>query len=257
MSTLSASMLSAPAVRICDLVLRPGQAMVLHGDECAWLLVLLSGAATLEVGDIQLALSPQRAAWLPAGATYRLDCRKDAVLRELRIEPVPPDMLADLRGVEPTTLLLALLEALLEDLHADNACAPVHGRHDAVAALLLDEIARLRCFQTGTRLPRDPRLRRICQAILEDPANDRQINDWACAAGLSRRTLTRLCRVELGVGLAAWRQQVRLKAAAAHLARGVAVSRTADRVGYNSVGNFSRTFRRMLGVHPSRFARPD
>jgi AraC-like DNA-binding protein len=246
-------MLPAPAVRTCGVVLRPRQALVLHGDECARLLVLLSGAVALETDDVQLALSPQRAAWLPAGAAYRLECSKNTVLRELRFEPAPPGMSADLRGVEPTTLLLALLE----DLGADDARAPAGGRHEAVAALLLDEIARLRCFQTSTRLPRDPRLRRICQAILEDPANDRQIDDWACAVGLSRRTLTRLCRSELGEGLAAWRQQVRVKAAAVHLARGVPVSRTANHVGYNSVGNFSRTFRRMLGVHPSRFARPD
>jgi AraC-like DNA-binding protein len=246
-------MLPAPAVRICGLVLRPRQALVLHGDECARLLVLLSGAVALETGDVQLALSPQRAAWLPAGAAYRLECSKNTVLRELRFEPAPHGMSADLHGVEPTTLLLALLE----DLGTDDARAPAGGRHEAVVALLLHEIARLRCFQTITRLPRDPRLRRICQAILEDPANDRQIDDWACAVGLSRRTLTRLCRSELGEGLAAWRQQVRVKAAAVHLARGVPVSRTANHVGYNSVGNFSRTFRRMLGVHPSRFARPD
>jgi AraC-like DNA-binding protein len=225
--------------------------MVLHGDGCARLLVLLSGTVALETGDVQLALSPQRAAWLPAGAAYRLECGQNAVLRELRFEPAPPGMFAGLRGVEPSALLLALLE----DLGTDDARAPVDGRHEAVVALLLDEIARLRCFQTGTRLPRDPRLRRICQAILEDPANDRQIDDWACAVGLSRRTLTRLCRIELGEGLAAWRQHVRVKAAAVHLACGVPVSRTANRVGYNSVGNFSRTFRRMLGVHPSRFSR--
>jgi AraC-like DNA-binding protein len=252
-SAPSTSMTSAPAVRIRDLILRPRQAMLLQGDECARLVVLLSGAVALEAGDIQLALSPRRAAWLPARTACRLDCSQDAILRELRVEPAPPGMSAGLRGVEPTTLLLALLE----DLDADDARAPVDGRHEAVVALLLDEIAHLRCFQTSTRLPRDPRLRRICQAILDDPANDRQIDDWACAVGLSRRTLTRMCRVELGQGLAAWRQQVRLKAATAHLARGVPVSRTANRVGYNSVGNFSRTFRRMLGVHPSRFSRPD
>lgn len=244
---------SAPAVRICDLVLRPRQAMVRHGDECARLLVLLSGVVALEADHIQLALSPQRAAWLPARTAHRLDCRQDAIVRELRVEPVPPGMPTDLRGVEPTTLLLALLE----DMDAEDARVPVYGRHEAAVALLLDEIAHLRCFQTSTRLPRDPRLRRICQAILEDPANGRQIDDWACAAGLSRRALTRLCRVELGEGLAAWRQQVRVKAAAAHLARGVPVSRAANHVGYNSVGNFSRTFRRMLGVHPSRFSHPD
>jgi len=244
------SVLPTPAVQICSLVLRPRQAIALHGGECARLLVLLSGVATLEAGDLQLTLSPQRGALLPAHAVHRLTCMQDTVLRELRIEPVPPGLSADLRGVEPTTLLLALLE----ELGAEDARATVDGRRQAVVALLLDEIARLRCFQTGTRLPRDPRLRRICQAILEDPANDRQIDDWACAVGLSRRALTRLCRAELGQGLAAWRQQVRVKAAAAHLARGVPVSRTANRVGYNSVGNFSRTFRRMLGVNPSRFA---
>jgi AraC-like DNA-binding protein len=251
MSMLSASVLPAPVVRMCGLVLRPRQSIVLHGGECARLLVLLSGAVTLEAGDIHLTLAPQRGALLPAHTFYRLDCMQDAVLRELCVEPVPPSMFTNLRGVEPTTLLLALLE----ELDAGDVRAAMDGRHEAVVALLLDEIARLRCFQTGTRLPHDPRLRRICQAILQDPANDRQIDDWAYAAGLSRRALTRLCRVELGEGLAAWRQQVRVKAAAMHLASGVAVARTAHRVGYNNVGNFSRTFHRMLGVLPSRFSR--
>ena len=58
---------------------------------------------------------------------------------------------------------------------------------------------------------------RIYEQILENPANNRTIAEWAKSAGASPRTLARIFSKETGLSFGRWRQQLRLHAALAHL----------------------------------------
>src|SRR3546814_3966472 len=63
--------------------------------------------------------------------------------------------------------------------------------------------------------PRDVRLKRIAEALLADPADNRALGDWAKAAAASERTLARLFVRETGMTFGAWRERLRLTAAVA------------------------------------------
>jgi AraC-like DNA-binding protein len=107
-------------------------------------------------------------------------------------------------------------------------------------------------------MPRDPRARRVAEAVRRDPADPRTLAERAAAAGASRRTLIRLFRQETGMGFEDWQRQARLLAGLACLGEGGSVTEAAGASGYATPSAFAAMFRRCLGVAPSRFfATPD
>ena len=102
-------------------------------------------------------------------------------------------------------------------------------------------------------MPLDRRLLRIAQAVLEQPQDNRSLEDWATWAGLSARSLSRLFRAETALSFAQWRQQARLSRGLEQLAEGTAVATVADALGYDSVSAFVAMFRRNLGQPPARY----
>src|SRR3546814_19354281 len=78
-------------------------------------------------------------------------------------------------------------------------------------------------------MPSNPRLLRVCNAIIADPSDPRDIDDWAALAAMGRRTFTRSFKQETGMGLAVWRQQVRLMEALSLLAAGASIPRSEER----------------------------
>jgi AraC-like DNA-binding protein len=100
-------------------------------------------------------------------------------------------------------------------------------------------------------LPRERRLKLICDALIEQPADRRTLEDWGKAAGASSRTLERLFREETGMSFNAWRQACRISAAIPKLELGNSVQRVAWEVGYDSPSAFAAIFRRVTGMNPA------
>ncbi len=123
-----------------------------------------------------------------------------------------------------------------------------------VAALVLHEIGR-----AGTRplsLPacRDPRLARVAAVLVADPADPRDLDDYATIAGASVRTLARLFRSETGMSFQQWRRQLRMTEAVARIAQGLPPGRVAAAVGYASIPAFGAAFRETFGTTPAMVA---
>jgi AraC-like DNA-binding protein len=148
----------------------------------------------------------------------------------------------------------ALVRALILEVMRFERDYDEFGREGRIVALLLDEL----CCGPGpsgevVAMPDDPRLRRVCRAILGDPARDDDLDRWAALAGMGRRTLTRHFRRETGMGLAEWRQQVRLAEAVARLEMGQSVTSVALDVGYDSLSAFATAFQKRFGRSPGRY----
>lgn len=128
-----------------------------------------------------------------------------------------------------------------------------------IADLIVHEIGMLPAEALGLPVPRDPRLRRIARALLEQPADGRSIDQWAAWAGTTARTLSRRFPQETGLSFVDWRQRARLMRALEMLAEGTPVTTIAIDLGYNSISGFIALFRRTFGVtpaaHPIRLAR--
>ena len=155
------------------------------------------------------------------------------------------DRIADRAGGLP--LLRELVLALIDE----PVIFDEKGRGGALAELIFSEIAHARRLPLVIPMPRDPRLLRVCNAILADPASRRTLDDWAGGAGASVRTLARLFDEELRVGFVAWRQRVRFHNALEAIVAGEPIALVAQRNGYRSASAFSAAFRNVMGQPPS------
>lgn len=92
-----------------------------------------------------------------------------------------------------------LLAAALAALTGEPVLYDEDGRGGHLAALVLDEIERAPETRLTLPLPNDPRLRRVCIALIDSPSATFDLDAWAEHAGVSRRTLTRGFRDETGL----------------------------------------------------------
>lgn len=128
-----------------------------------------------------------------------------------------------------------------------DACA------ERLAGVILDEIRTLPVDPLGLPLPRDARLLRIARALVDDPAIERSLDDWARWAAVSPRSLSRHFVSETGFTFTAWRQRARLMRALEMLAEDVAVTSIALELGYSTPSTFISLFRRTFGVTPAAY----
>lgn len=124
-----------------------------------------------------------------------------------------------------------------------------------IASVILDEIRTLPAEPLGLPLPTEPRLARIAHALLEDPADARDLDAWAAWGAVSARTLSRRFVSETGFTFTAWRQRARLLRALQLLAADVPVSTIALDLGYSTASAFISLFRRTFGATPASYRR--
>lgn len=99
----------------------------------------------------------------------------------------------------------------------------------------------------------DPRLRRACEEIERNFAEDLKVSAIAKRAGLSERSLNRLCLAEIGCGPKDLITRFRIEEARVRLSQGSSVTDTAYDVGYQSLSRFIEAFRGVTGQLPSDF----
>jgi AraC-like DNA-binding protein/quercetin dioxygenase-like cupin family protein len=191
---------------------------------------------------------PDRAVYLPAGTQHAITMRGHVEMRTLYIVSKAHEGLPAAPAVlEVSPLLRELVLALIDE----PVIYDEKGRGGSAAFLILLEIARARRLSLVIPMPHDPRLLRVCQSLLENPASTLTLESWADQAGASVRTLARLFEAELGMSFAVWRQRVRFHNALEAIIAGEPISRVAQRNGYRSSSAFSAAFRKAMGEAPS------
>lgn len=224
----------------------------MHVHDRIQVLYACSGVMSVTTPTTSFVVPPQRAVWLPAGTPHEVSCRGPVSLRTLYVEPSRYAQAPDCRVVEVSDFLRALILKVVSFSHDYDP----DGHAGRIVDVLLDEIAAMPIAPYCAAMPGDPRLLRVCNAILQRPADDRDVDDWAAVAGMGRRTFTRAFKRETGMGLATWRQQVRLMEALSLMAAGRPVTTIAYDVGYDSPSAFTAMFRRAYGVPPSLYGMP-
>jgi AraC-like DNA-binding protein len=222
-----------------------------HSHERSQICYAASGVMSFTTDAASFVLPPKRAIWIPAGIPHQLSCRGPVCFKTLYLDPALDRQPGHCRVFD----LSALTQALIMEVASFRHAYDVKGREGRIVALLLDEIERMPGLPMQVAMPDDPRLRRVCDAILADTADQRPIDYWAQMAGMGRRTFTRLFRQHTGMGFARWRQQVRVMEAMSLLASGRPITTIAYDVGYESSSAFTAMFHRTLGVPPSAFVR--
>lgn len=212
-----------------------------HSHPRAQLLYAASGLMTATTAGGAWAVPEGHALLIPPGLEHDVAMHGSVAMLTAYIAPEAlPGCGATCRVLKVTPLLREALTALArEPVLYDPA-----GRGGHLAALVLDETARAEATPFALPLPADGRLKRVCRALMDDPALGLGVDDWADRAGLSRRTFTRRFREGTGLSFGEWRRRLRLLAAMTRSAQGMAPAEAALRVGYRDPRALAEMMRR-------------
>ncbi len=212
------------------------------------------GVIRLSTADGSYIVPPSRALWVPANVAHSVALIEDAELRTIYLHAwlAPPWEKCEV--LEISALLRALMLAL--DTTPDGlplADGNAAQRERWIAPLLIDELERATQIRIDVPLPLDKGLRRLCEALLQNPADRATLAERAAAIGASERTVARRFQTELHMSWQQWRQQAVLAHALPLLARGMAVSHVATASGYATDSAFCAMFKAATGKSPTAF----
>ncbi|HVZ06947.1 AraC family transcriptional regulator [Rhodopila sp.] len=222
-----------------------------HSHPRAQLLFAVAGVMRIETARALFVIPAGTGLWVPADTNHEVRMDGPVAMRALFLRP-------DAAAAGPPEVTVIAVSPLLRELILTVCNEPVvwdrRGPIRLVAALALHEIGRAAARPLSLPACRDPRLKRVADSLAADPADPRDLDAHALAAGASVRTLTRLFRAETGMSFHQWRRQLRMIEAMALLGRGEAPARVAAAVGFASVPAFGAAFRETFGITPSAVA---
>jgi AraC-like DNA-binding protein len=191
-----------------------------------------------------------RAIWVPAGTLHEHRAYGETALHTVGLTDNPLGLDLPSALVVSPLLRELILAYTTPPERSEGGCEGDSDERDRLRAVLLDQLKR--SPQRPTYLPtaRDPRLVAVCELLREDPADNRTLTELGREIGASERTLSRLCKADLGMTFPQWRTQLRLHQALRLLAEGDLVTRVAHQCGWASASAFVDTFRRAFGHTP-------
>ncbi|TCM69260.1 AraC-like DNA-binding protein [Acinetobacter calcoaceticus] len=202
-------------------------------------------------------VSPHSALWIPAGVEHSAVALSQVKLSTALVDPdsayaLGPDCIL----IKMTDLLTALIIRInqMQSSGFDNRNYALE-LIKSIQFLILDEIHQALSLPVELPWPTDSRLVGICEALLSQPQQRKDLTVWADHIGTSPRTLMRLFQKQTGLTYRAWIQHMHIALALAKLARGESVARLATALGYTSPSAFSAMFKRHMGQTPQQFRR--
>jgi AraC-like DNA-binding protein len=220
----------------------PPHAHPMH--ELVW---VRGGTLTARVGDRIVTIAEGDALWLPAGVAHAGRLTARARLFDAFFAPDRTPV----RFSGPTTVAMTtLLDSLLVHLARTDLDDATRARAEQVVFDVLEPSGH----GLDLPLPGDPRIDRIAEALLADPADGRGLEEWAAVLGVSDRTITRAFRQSTGLSFAQWRRALRVHHALTLLADGWDVHGTSEQLGYAQPSTFITAFQQVMGVTPGAFA---
>lgn len=184
------------------------------------------------------------AIWVPAGTVHQHRAYGESVLHTVGLAENPLGLDA------PSALVVSPLLRELILTYTSASEAPESAERLRLRGVLLDQLRRSPQRPTYLPTPHDSRLAAVCDLLREDPADRRTLTELGRAVGASERSLSRLCKADLGMTFPQWRTQLRLHEALRLLAAGESVTRVAHQTGWASTSAFIDTFRRVFGHTP-------
>ena len=223
-----------------------------HSHQRGQLVALAYGLLIVETESQRWMFPSGRCAWTPPNCQHAARSVGGAAGAMVDLSP---EMC---RGLPKTPcvfnsseLLFAIVHRMVDwDLHQ-----PLNPAKKHLITTLRDEIRQPDQRPLRLIIPREERLARVADALLDDVADDRTLDAWAQVAGMARRTFMRAFSAQAGMSFGRWRQQARLFAALEMLAQKKSVTEVAIEVGYDSVSAFIEMFRTMLGTTPRTYFR--
>ncbi len=230
--------------------LEKGDRLAFHQHRRAQLVFASDGVMTVTTRSAAYLVPPQRAVWMPGGVEHQIDAHSAVNMRTLYIEPAATSALSnEVCVLNVTSLLRELIIVAVANGNRFSSDSP----EARIMPVILDQIQAQPIASLALPIPADPRLRRLTRALIDNPADRRNLGEWSKVVGASKRTLVRLFPEQTGMTFRAWRQQRRLLRALELMAAGSNVTTVALEVGYDNSSAFIAMFRRCLGTTPLQY----
>lgn len=224
-----------------------------HAHRHGQLVFAPTDLVTIEAVDELWLATPRHAVWIPPRVPHHVRAAGARQMRNLYVAP----RLAGKLPAEPACLAVSglLREALLR-LCGGETTTPSSSA-SRLLAVVIDELrlaadARPEPPLVVPGVLHDPKLRVVAEALMSNPLDARNLSAWAAELGTSRRTLTRIVRVETGRNWREWRLQLRLTEGLRRLMSGTAVKTVAFDLGYAGPTPFIAAFTRAFGTSPGQ-----
>jgi AraC-like DNA-binding protein/quercetin dioxygenase-like cupin family protein len=239
-----------PVVALSATSVTKGWESARHQHHKAQLIYSVRGILNCEVEEGVWIVPPQCAIWIPGDLPHSARGSGETEVYCLFVEP---DAAPDLPETCCTISVSPLLRELLLKVASFPAVYAPGGREDRLIAALLDELVEAPVEDLHLPMPRDPRLRRLAEMMLADPADKTSKADWAPRIGMSERSMSRLLLHEVGMGFGRWRRQLHVILALQRLTKGESVQAVALELGYENASGFVTMFRKAMGKPPARY----
>jgi AraC-like DNA-binding protein len=190
---------------------------------------------------------PSQAVWVPPNQDHEVYFPGEVLLRNLFVDPSVSTGL-------PERCTVFKVSQFLRELIGKSVEIGEKYQPDSpgwrVMQVILDELRQAEVTELHLPMGRDQRLLRVMEALLKEPGNTRNLNQWGQLTGASGRTLARLFHSETGLTFRAWRTRLILQEAITRLSQYEPVTTVAFDLGYKSLSAFIEMFRREVGCSP-------
>lgn len=174
-----------------------------HAHKTGQLTITLSGWVGLSVGGSIVALPAGTAAWVPSGVAHEGILGENASSWYVHFaEPLCAELPKTIERFFISNLALEAARRFIDRNDPFDADSPL-GR---IARVLIDEIRSAERLKPGfAALSTHPLLKAVAEAIIAEPDMRLSREDYAEAAGISGRQLSRILAAETGRGFGDWR----------------------------------------------------
>ncbi|MCO4857265.1 helix-turn-helix transcriptional regulator [Herbaspirillum sp. WGmk3] len=222
-----------------------------HQHEWVQFLYATSGMLRVTLPSGSFTVPSRFAVWIPAGMRHQVSAQTEVSFRSLYLTAAATSgMVVDRSRVVEVTALTRELIVAAAKLPPEY---DEQGRAGRLLATLLDELADLQEAEMYLPLPSDARLKIICECLMQDPSDDRELDAWARRIHVSSKTLARMFERETNMSFRQWRQRLRLCRGLEFMASGRSVTEVALDVGYSSSSSFVAAFKQQFGKTPREF----
>ena len=232
--------------------LAQGQCFPFHIHNRAQLVYASNGLMTVTTRLNMYVVPPARAVLMPARVEHRIDANRSMSMRSLYIKP----SLLKSFPLEPCILQITplLRELIITAVEFGNDYKK-NSAQGRLMQVILDQIAIQPQLSLSLPLPMDKRLLQITTSLMNNPGDNRILDEWSKEVGASKRTLNRLFSKQTGMTFQSWRQQLRLHRGLELLSMGESVTQVAMELGYENTSAYIAMFRRCLGTSPRSYLR--
>ena len=156
--------------------LKVGEFFPFHQHQSAQLIYASHGLLKVTTHEAVYIVPPQRAVWMPNCIEHRIDVHESVAMRSLYIEP----SLISNQPSEPRVIMVSplLRELILTAVSIGNEYA-ANSPESRIMEVILDQIDEQPDMALSLPLPKDPRLLKITQTLINNPADAHNLENWA------------------------------------------------------------------------------